>query len=95
MGSPIRQYGFTIRERRWPGCARQAQRDYSVDGSAEFKPEVMFDDGHSIWMRMPAKSQTWPVPIYKDHGDRVVGNFIAELISLFSSGWPTRVFSFP
>lgn len=28
--------------------------DYSVDGSAEFKPEVMFDDGHSMWMRMPA-----------------------------------------
>ena len=50
--------------------------DYSVDGSAEFKPEVVFDDGHSIWMRMPAKAQTWPVPMYKDHGDRVVGNFI-------------------
>ncbi|WP_241975081.1 TrbG/VirB9 family P-type conjugative transfer protein [Paraburkholderia sp. BL17N1] len=30
--------------------------DYSVDGSAEFKPEVIFDDGHSIWMRMPAKA---------------------------------------
>jgi type IV secretion system protein VirB9 len=50
--------------------------DYSVDGNAEFKPEVVFDDGHSIWMRMPAKAQTWPVPMYKDHGDRVVGNFI-------------------
>ncbi|MBN3754316.1 TrbG/VirB9 family P-type conjugative transfer protein [Paraburkholderia sp. Tr-20389] len=50
--------------------------DYSVDGSAEFKPEVVFDDGHSIWMRMPIKAQTWPVPMYKDHGDRVVGNFI-------------------
>lgn len=50
--------------------------DYTVDGSAEFKPEVVFDDGHSIWMRMPAKAQTWPVPMYKDHGDRVVGNFI-------------------
>nr|WP_238554763.1 TrbG/VirB9 family P-type conjugative transfer protein [Paraburkholderia hospita] len=50
--------------------------DYSVDGSAEFKPEVVFDDGHSIWMRMPANAQTWPVPMYKDHGDRVVGNFI-------------------
>jgi type IV secretory pathway VirB9-like protein len=50
--------------------------DYSVDGSAEFKPEVVFDDGHSIWMRMPVKAQTWPVPMYKDHGDRVVGNFI-------------------
>lgn len=50
--------------------------DYSLDGNAEFKPEVVFDDGHSIWMRMPAKAQTWPVPMYKDHGDRVVGNFI-------------------
>ena len=27
-------------------------------------------------MRIPAKAQTWPVPMYKDHGDRVVGNFI-------------------
>jgi type IV secretion system protein VirB9 len=50
--------------------------DYSVDGNAEFRPEVVFDDGHSIWMRMPAKAQTWPVPMYRDGGDRVVGNFI-------------------
>lgn len=50
--------------------------DYAVDGQAEFRPEVVFDDGHSIWMRMPAKAQSWPVPMYKDHGDRVVGNFI-------------------
>jgi type IV secretion system protein VirB9 len=50
--------------------------DYTVDGQAEFRPEVVFDDGHSIWMRMPAKAQSWPVPMYKDHGDRVVGNFI-------------------
>ncbi|CAB3808231.1 hypothetical protein LMG28614_06759 [Paraburkholderia ultramafica] len=50
--------------------------DYSVDGSAEFRPEVVFDDGHSVWMRMPAKAQTWPVPMYMDGGDRVVGNFI-------------------
>ncbi|TCG00942.1 hypothetical protein BZM26_09205 [Paraburkholderia strydomiana] len=57
------------------GAPDKLNWDYSVDGSAEFKPEVMFDDGHSIWMRMPAKAQTWPVP-YKDHGDRVVGNFI-------------------
>jgi type IV secretion system protein VirB9 len=50
--------------------------DYTVDGQAEFRPEVVFDDGHSIWMRMPPKAQSWPVPMYKDHGDRVVGNFI-------------------
>jgi type IV secretion system protein VirB9 len=50
--------------------------DYSVDGRAEFTPEVVFDDGHSIWMRMPAKAQSWPVPFVKDHGDEVVANFI-------------------
>ncbi|WP_244323134.1 TrbG/VirB9 family P-type conjugative transfer protein [Paraburkholderia dipogonis] len=59
-----------------PGAPDRLNWDYSVDGSAEFKPEVMFYDGHSIWMRMPAKAQTWPVPMYKDHGDRVVGHFI-------------------
>jgi type IV secretory pathway VirB9-like protein len=36
-------------------------RDYSVDGSAEFKPAAFFDDGHSVWMRMHAKAKTWPV----------------------------------
>jgi len=50
--------------------------DYSVDGRAEFTPEVVFDDGHAIWMRMPAKAQSWPVPFVKDHGDEVVANFI-------------------
>jgi type IV secretion system protein VirB9 len=48
-----------------PGAPDKLKWDYSVDGSAEFKPEVMFGDGHSIWMRMPAKAQTWPVPMYK------------------------------
>jgi type IV secretion system protein TrbG len=50
--------------------------DYSVDGRAEFTPEVVFDDGHAIWMRMPQKAQSWPVPFIKDHGDDVVANFI-------------------
>ncbi|MFM0051574.1 TrbG/VirB9 family P-type conjugative transfer protein [Caballeronia grimmiae] len=50
--------------------------DYSVDGRAEFTPETVFDDGHSVWMRMPAKAQEWPVPFILDHGDRVVANFI-------------------
>ena len=50
--------------------------DYSVDGRTEFTPEVVFDDGHSIGMRMPAKAQSWPVPFVKDHGDEVVANFI-------------------
>jgi hypothetical protein len=39
--------------------------DCSVDDSAEFKPDVVFDDGHSIWMRMHANAKTWPVPTYK------------------------------
>jgi type IV secretory pathway VirB9-like protein len=50
--------------------------DYSVDGRTEFTPEVVFDDGHSVWMRMPQKAQSWPVPFYKENGDEVVGNFI-------------------
>nr|WP_082378286.1 TrbG/VirB9 family P-type conjugative transfer protein [Caballeronia cordobensis] len=50
--------------------------DYSVDGRAEFAPETVFDDGHAVWMRMPAKAQEWPVPFILDHGDRVVANFI-------------------
>jgi P-type conjugative transfer protein VirB9 len=50
--------------------------DYSVDGRTEFTPEVVFDDGHAIWMRMPPKAQSWPVPFIKDHGDAVVANFI-------------------
>jgi type IV secretion system protein VirB9 len=50
--------------------------DYSVDGRAEFTPETVFDDGHAVWMRMPAKAQEWPVPFILDHGDPVVANFI-------------------
>ena len=50
--------------------------DYSVDGRAEFTPETVFDDGHAVWMRMPAKAQERPVPFILDHGDRVVANFI-------------------
>jgi type IV secretory pathway VirB9-like protein len=50
--------------------------DYTVEGRAEFTPEVVFDDGRSVWMRMPPKAQTWPVPFYKENGDEVVGNFI-------------------
>jgi len=50
--------------------------DYSVDGRTEFTPEVVFDDGHAIWMRMPQKAQSWPVPFIKEHGDAVVANFI-------------------
>jgi type IV secretion system protein VirB9 len=50
--------------------------DYSISGNPEFKPEVVFDNGHAIWMRMPANAQSWPVPMIKEHGDLLVGNFI-------------------
>jgi type IV secretion system protein TrbG len=50
--------------------------DYSVDGRADFTPETVFDDGHAVWMRMPSEAQEWPVPFIRDHGDRVVANFI-------------------
>jgi P-type conjugative transfer protein TrbG len=50
--------------------------DYAISGNAEFKPEVVFDNGHAIWMRMPANAQSWPVPMIKEHGDLLVGNFI-------------------
>ena len=59
---------------RGAGQAELGLHASTVD--AEFTPEVVFDDGHAIWMRMPAKAQTWPVPFINDHGDRVVGNFI-------------------
>jgi type IV secretion system protein VirB9 len=49
--------------------------DYTVSGSASFKPEVVFDDGKSIWLRLPAGAP-FAVPIVKDHGDNVSPNFI-------------------
>jgi len=49
--------------------------DYHVSGSANFKPETVFDDGKAIWMRMP-KSADWPVALVKDGSDYVVANFI-------------------
>ncbi|WP_374992484.1 TrbG/VirB9 family P-type conjugative transfer protein [Paraburkholderia sp. SARCC-3016] len=49
--------------------------DYSVSGSAPFKPEVVFDDGRFVWLRLPAGAP-FAVPIVKDHGDNVSPNFI-------------------
>ncbi|MFC0403129.1 TrbG/VirB9 family P-type conjugative transfer protein [Paraburkholderia rhizosphaerae] len=49
--------------------------DYSVSGSAPFRPEVVFDDGKFIWLRLPAGAP-FAVPIVKDHGDNVSPNFI-------------------
>lgn len=49
--------------------------DYSVSGSAPFKPEAVFDDGKFVWLRLPAGAP-FAVPIVKDHGDNVSPNFI-------------------
>jgi type IV secretion system protein TrbG len=49
--------------------------DYTVSGSAPFKPETVFDDGKSVWLRLPANAP-FAVPIVKDHGDTVSPNFI-------------------
>ncbi|MCK4118404.1 TrbG/VirB9 family P-type conjugative transfer protein [Ralstonia pseudosolanacearum] len=50
--------------------------DYAVSGSADFKPETVFDDGKALWMRMPASVSEWPVALVKDGSDYVVSNFI-------------------
>ncbi|QGZ66963.1 TrbG/VirB9 family P-type conjugative transfer protein [Paraburkholderia acidisoli] len=49
--------------------------DYTVSGSAPFKPETVFDDGKFVWLRLPAGAP-FAVPIVKDHGDDVAPNFI-------------------
>lgn len=49
--------------------------DYTVSGSAAFRPETVFDDGKSVWLRLPAGAP-FAVPIVKDHGDNVSPNFI-------------------
>jgi len=49
--------------------------DYTVSGSASFKPETVFDDGRSVWLRLPPDAP-FAVPIVKDHGDVVSPNFI-------------------
>lgn len=49
--------------------------DYTVSGSAPFRPETVFDDGKSVWLRLPANAP-FAVPIVRDHGDNVSPNFI-------------------
>ena len=49
--------------------------DYTISGSAPFRPETVFDDGKSIWLRLPADAP-FAIPIVKDHGDVVSPNFI-------------------
>ncbi|XQM39508.1 Conjugal transfer protein TrbG (plasmid) [Cupriavidus sp. H19C3] len=49
--------------------------EYSISGSADFKPETAFDDGKALWLRLPAgASQNWPVALVKDGSDYVVVN---------------------
>lgn len=51
--------------------------EYSISGSASFKPETVFDDGKALWIRLPAvASQNWPVALIKDGSDYVVVNAI-------------------
>lgn len=49
--------------------------EYTISGSAPFKPETVFDDGKFVWLRLPADAP-FAVPIVKDHGDDVAPNFI-------------------
>lgn len=53
----------------------QLNFDYSISGSASFRPDTVFDDGKAIWLRIP-KSADWPVALVKDGSDFVVVNFI-------------------
>lgn len=48
---------------------------YTISGSASFRPEAVFDDGKSIWLRLPADAP-FAIPVVKDHGDFVSPNFI-------------------
>lgn len=49
--------------------------EYTISGSAPFKPETVFDDGKFVWLRLPADAP-FAVPIIKDHGDDIAPNFI-------------------
>jgi type IV secretion system protein VirB9 len=49
--------------------------EYTISGSAPFKPETVFDDGRFVWLRLPVDAP-FAVPIVKDHGDDVAPNFI-------------------
>lgn len=51
--------------------------EYSISGSANFKPETAFDDGKALWLRLPTGAlQNWPVALAKDGSDYVVVNAI-------------------
>jgi type IV secretion system protein TrbG len=48
--------------------------DYTVSGSAPFKPETVLDDGKFVWIRLPADAP-FAVPTIVDHGDVVTPDF--------------------
>ena len=48
--------------------------DYTVSGSAPFRPETVFNDGRFVWIMLP-KDAPYPVPVVKDHGDIVSPDF--------------------
>lgn len=51
--------------------------EYSISGSASFRPETAFDDGKALWLRLPADAlQNWPVALVRDGSDYVVVNAI-------------------
>ncbi|AAP86106.1 Type IV secretion system, conjugation protein (plasmid) [Cupriavidus necator H16] len=55
----------------------QLNFEYSISGTASFKPETAFDDGKALWLRLPAAAlQSWPVALVKDGSDFVVVNQI-------------------
>jgi type IV secretion system protein TrbG len=49
--------------------------EYTIKGSASFRPETVFDDGKFVWLRLPVDAP-FAVPIVRDHGDDVAPNFI-------------------
>lgn len=49
--------------------------EYSISGSAPFRPEAVFDDGKAMWFRLPTDAP-FAVPVIKDHGDEISPNFI-------------------
>ncbi|TDF64892.1 TrbG/VirB9 family P-type conjugative transfer protein [Cupriavidus sp. L7L] len=55
----------------------QLNFEYSISGTASFKPETAFDDGKALWLRLSAAAlQSWPVALVKDGSDFVVVNQI-------------------
>lgn len=48
---------------------------YKMSGEARFRPDIAFDDGKALWLRIP-DGAPWPVALVKDGSDFVVANFL-------------------